>query len=409
MKITFPEHFFFGTSTAAYQIETAFEHDWQGFKARDGYTFDRTTDHELRRKEDTQIIASLAPNYRMSLMWSKLQREPFGNFHPETAQEYHEFIRGLRARGVRIMMVLHHFTNPLWFAKRGGWEREENIAMWVDFAKKVVDEYGDYVDYWNTFNEPNVYASYGWVTAFFPPFKINPVLAGKVVQNMGKAHGIMYAYIKEKRVDQPVGISHNATIFGAENLLGWFPARLADWWFMDFVPSHFEQVDFFGMSYYGRISHDPMPITFLDTPHKIKALGRRHDDIWEYHPEGLRACLDRYWTRYRKPIIITENGACDESDFLRLQAIQDYAVIIHQALQDGINILGYYHWSTWDNFEWHLGPSMRFGLYECDPKTKRRLPRPSAMLYKELAHTKSLELAQEEAAEDEEEDMFAWK
>ncbi len=83
-------------------------------------------------------------------------------------------------------------------------DREENIAMWVNLARKVVDEYGDYVDYWNTFNEPNVYASYGWVTAFFLPFKINPVLAGKVVQNMGKAHGIMYAYIKRETI-RPTG------------------------------------------------------------------------------------------------------------------------------------------------------------------------------------------------------------
>ena len=89
MRLTFPEHFFFGTSTAATQIETAFEHDWQGISSRDGYLFDRTTDHELRIEEDVDIIASLAPNYRMSLMWSKLQREPLGNFDPETKQHYH--------------------------------------------------------------------------------------------------------------------------------------------------------------------------------------------------------------------------------------------------------------------------------------------------------------------------------
>ncbi|WP_160143986.1 family 1 glycosylhydrolase [Chryseolinea soli] len=393
MKIQFPDAFFFGTSTAAPQIETAFEHDWQGVKARHGFVFDRTTDHEKRFKEDAGIIASLAPNYRMSLQWSKLQREPYGTFHRETAQEYHAFIQDLKAKGVDIMMVLHHFTNPLWFSRLGGWEKEENIPYWVDFARKVVDEFGEYVSYWNTFNEPNVYASYGWITAFFPPFKINPLLAGKVVKNMGLAHDQVYDYIKEKFPAHPVGISHNATIFSAENLLGWFPARLSDWWFMEYVPSHFEKADFFGMSYYGRIPHDPLPITFLETPEKMKALGRRHDDIWEYHPEGLRTCIDRYWNKYKKPIIITENGVCDESDFLRLQAIQDYALIIHEALQDGIDIKGYYFWSTWDNFEWHLGPSMRFGLYECDPVTMHRRRRPSGDLYASLAYTKKIRVA----------------
>jgi beta-glucosidase len=388
--LKFPNEFFFGTSTAAAQIETPFEHDWCGVKARNGFTFDRTTDHEKRFEEDAGIIASLAPNYRMGLQWSKLQRAPREEFHQPTAQEYHRFIQDLVNRGVNIMMVLHHFTNPLWFSALGGWEKPENITLWEDFARKVVDEFGQYVSYWNTFNEPNVYASYGWITGFFPPFKVNPFLAGKVVRNMSAAHNTLYDYIKSKYPSQPVGISHNATVFSAENLLGWFPARLSDWWFMDYVPEQFKKVDFFGMSYYGRIPHDPLPITYLETPEKIRKLGRAHDDIWEYHPEGLRTCLDRYWEKYKKPIIITENGVCDETDLLRLQAIQDYAQIVHGAIQDGIQIQGYYFWSTWDNFEWHLGPQMRFGLYECDLETRNRIRRPSGDLYASLAYSKRI-------------------
>lgn len=397
MQLTFPEDFVFGTSTAAAQIETAFEHDWQGFKSRDGSIFDRTTDHEKRFAEDAKIIASLAPSYRMGLMWSKLQREPLGELNRESAEQYHTFLHDLKRKNVSIMMVLHHFTNPVWFSKIGGWENEENINLWIDFAKKVVDEFGLYVKFWNTFNEPNVYASYGWITGFFPPFKSNPLTAGKVVKNMGLAHNVVYDFIKSKYPDQPVGISHNATIFSSENFLGWLPARLADWWFMEYVPSHFEKADFFGMSYYTRISHDPLPINHLETPKKLKALGRKHDDLWEYHPEGLRTCLDRYWKKYKKPIIITENGVCDESDFLRLQAIQDYAQLIHQAIKDGIDIKGYYFWSTWDNFEWHLGPSMRFGLYECDPVTKERLRRPSGELYSRFAHSKKIRVQKADA------------
>ena len=392
MKLTFPDTFIFGTSTAAAQIETAFEHDWQGVITRNSIPFERTTDHEKKFKEDAALIAEVAPNYRMSLMWSRLQRCPYGTLDETTAQEYVEFIKDLLHRGVKIMMVLHHFTNPLWFSKVGGWEREENIPLWIDFAKKVIDKFGPFVSYWNTFNEPNVYASFGWITGFFPPFKNNPFLAGKVVKNMGRAHEMIYDYIKLKWPAQPVGISHNTTVFSAENVLGWFPARLSDWWFMDYVPSHFEKVDFFGMSYYGRIPHDPFPITYLDTPEKIKNLGRRHDDIWEYHPEGMRTCIERYWLKYKKPIIITESGVADETDLLRLQAIQDYAYIVHKAIQDGIDVRGYYFWSTWDNYEWHLGPSVRFGLYECDYASMKRLKRPSAELYASLAHSKKINI-----------------
>ena len=391
MQYLFPNDFIFGTSTAAAQIETAFDHDWKGVKANDGHVFERTTDHELRFKEDAEIIASLAPYYRMGPMWSKLQREPFGHFHPETVGEYKSFLDDLKLRGVKIMMVLHHFTNPTWFAKRGGWEKEENIKLWIDFAKKTVDIFGEYVSHWNTFNEPNVYASNGWITGFFPPFKNNPVRAAMAVKNMGKAHDEMYDYIKSKFPDQPIGISHNAIVFSNENILGWFPVRLSDWWFMEWVPKHFEKVDFFGMSYYARVTHDPMPVTYIDTPHKIKRLGLAHDDMWEYHPEGLRSCIDRYWNKYKKPIIITENGVADASDELRQKAIIDYAQILHQALQDGIDIRGYFWWSTWDNFEWHLGPAMKFGLYECDIVTKERRMRKSAEVFRKLAHYKMVE------------------
>jgi beta-glucosidase len=390
MKYSFPPDFIFGTSTAAAQIETAFGHDWQGHTSKDGHVFTRTTDHELRFKEDAEIIASLAPGYRMSLMWSKLQREPFGELDKLAVLEYVTFLSDLEMRGVKIMMVLHHFTNPIWFAQLGGWEKEQNIRLWIDFVKKVVDQFGSFISSWNTFNEPNVYASNGWLTGFFPPFKINPVKAVMAVKNMGNAHNQAYQHIKSIYADKPVGISHNAVVFSAENILGRLPARLSDWWYMEWVPKHFENVDFFGMSYYARVPHDPMPITYVDTPEKMIQLGRPHDDIWEYHPEGLRTCLDRYWKKYKKPIIITESGVCDESDVLRQQAILDYAKILRQALEDGIDIKGYYWWSSWDNFEWHLGPTKRFGLYECDLITKDRRRRKSAEVYSQLAHSKIL-------------------
>lgn len=391
MQYIFPTDFIFGTSTAATQIETAFEHDWQGVTSKDGYVLDRTTDHEMRWREDVEIISSLAPYYRMGMMWSKLQREPMGELHEETVHHYIEFIEELQQRDVKIMMVLHHFTNPIWFAKMGGWEKEANIIYWVDFAQKVVDRFGEYVSHWNTFNEPNVYASFGWITGAFPPFKKNPVLAATAVKNMGKAHDLVYDYIKKKFPEQPVGISHNSTIFTAENTLGWFTSRLSDWWFMEWVPDHFKKVDFFGMSYYARIPHDPMPVTYIETPDKIEKSGVPHDDMWEYHPEGMRTCIDRYWKKYQKPIIITENGICQETDELRQQSIFDYAKILHTALQDGIDIRGYFYWSTWDNFEWHLGPTKRFGLYACDLETKERTPRPSAEIFRKLAHFKMVE------------------
>src|SRR5258706_2868584 len=102
MQYVFPKDFIFGTSTAAAQIETAFEHDWKGLTSKDGHLFDRTTDHELRFKEDAEIIASLAPHYRMGLMWSKLQRETLARLDAQPVRTDRCCLDGLRVRGVKI-------------------------------------------------------------------------------------------------------------------------------------------------------------------------------------------------------------------------------------------------------------------------------------------------------------------
>jgi beta-glucosidase len=392
MKITFPESFLFGTSTSAYQIETPFEHDWYKVRSRDNYIFDRTTDHEKRYKEDVEIIASLAPNYRMSLMWSRLQREPFGKFHEQTKQEYHVLLKNLLHHGVKIMMVIHHFANPLWFYRLGGWQKKENIALWVDYAKKLVDEFGHQVLLWNTFNEPNLYASMGWVAGEFPPFRKNLLAAKNVICNIADAHDQIYDYIKTRHPQTTVGISHNCTVFAAENFLGHLPAKFMDWCYMEYAPSLFKQTDFFGMSYYARIGHDPFPITYLTTPEKLKALGKAHDDMWEYYPQGIKECILRYWNKFKKPIIITENGICTSDDTKRVRAIHDYIKYIHEAVRERADVRGYYHWSTWDNFEWSLGPTYNFGLYSCDIETKERKKKPSADVFSKLAFSREIEI-----------------
>ena len=386
----FPSDFRFGTSTSAVQIETAFEHDWQGFVARDNSIFDRTTDHELQWEKDAVIISSLAPNYRMSLMWSKLQRGPLASLDREAVEHYKKLLTELKLRGVDIMLVLHHFANPVWFSQQGGWSNAQSIDWWLDYVKKVILEFDEFVSLWNTFNEPNLYISLGSLAGLFPPQKLNPFYAWQVLKNLSSAHKHAYELLHTLSPDKPVGISHNASILEADNLLGILPAKITDWWYMEFIPGWFEQCDFFGLSYYSRIGYDPMPVTYLNSPEKLINKGKAYDDMWEYYPEGLGICLDRYWKRFRKPIIITENGMSTGDDTKRIESMYDYLHIIHAAIDKGIDIRGYYHWSTWDNFEWNLGLSYRFGLYGCDPITKERFKRPSADVFSAIAYSKKL-------------------
>jgi beta-glucosidase len=391
MKFQFPPHFDFGTSTCAYQIETAVDHDWTGHLSKDGHRFNRTTDHELRHEEDVQIIAGLAPNYRMGLMWSKLQHAPYAELDKSAVREYLSLLKALRSKNVKIMMVIHHFANPVWFAETGGWENHKSIAVWVDYAKKIIDTFGQYVESWNTFNEPNAYATMGWLIGEFPPHRINFLLARRVIRNMAEAHHEIFRYIKRKNSNAQVGISHNCIVAAPQNLMGVIPAKLFDAWFMKYTASLFRDVDFWGLSYYARICFDPLPITNVSTPEKMKQLGKRHDDMWEYYPEGIKENIQRFWHKFRKPIIITENGICTSDDSFRIEAVKDYLRQIKECLDDGIDVRGYYHWTAWDNFEWSLGPTYRFGLYECDLTTKDRRRKPSADVYSQLAHTKEID------------------
>jgi len=390
MILEFPKHFRFGTSTSAVQIETPVDHDWQGFTARDKSVFSRTTDHELLWKKDVEIISSLAPNYRMSFMWSRLQGAPFASFDREAVNHYRNLLIRLKQHGVDIMLVLHHFANPIWFSQQGGWANKQSVMWWLDYVKKVIHEFGEFVTLWNTFNEPNLYISLSSLAGLFPPQKTNPVYAWHVLNSISRAHQQACEILHLLSPGKPVGISHNACILEGDNLLGHLPAKITDWWYMDFIPGWFEQCDFFGLSYYSRIGYDPLPVTFLNTPEKLIKNGKPHDDMWEYYPQGLGICIDRYWKKFHKPIIITENGMSTDDDHQRIQSLYDYMTIIHNRIEKGVDIRGYYHWSTWDNFEWNLGPSCRFGLYGCDPHTKDRIKRPSADVYSFLAYSKKL-------------------
>lgn len=390
MKLRFPDDFIFGTSTSAYQIETPVAHDWTNLRSRDGNLFIRTTDHEKRIDEDVKIISSLAPNYRMSLMWSKLQVDPYAKLDRPAVLHYAALLSALNRAGVNIMMVMHHFANPIWFTNRGGWENKANIACWLDYGKQLVDIFGSFVAQWNTFNEPNLLTSMAYIAGQFPPFRKNILKANHVIHNMAEAHSLMYDHIKKTDPGKPVGISHNCTIFEGENFAGKIPATVLDWCYMTYAEDLFRKTDFFGMSYYARIGFDPFPVTYLNSPEKLTRSGKQHDDMWEYYPQGLEACILRFWNKYRKPIIITENGICTHDDSRRVSAIADYMKGILSAMAKGAQVKGYYHWSTWDNFEWNLGPTYRFGLYSCDPVTQERKRKGSADIYSRLAYTKEL-------------------
>ncbi|MDZ7648228.1 MAG: family 1 glycosylhydrolase [Cytophagales bacterium] len=169
-----------------------------------------------------------------------------------------------------IMLVLHHFAKPnLVCGNKEAGANKQSVGWWLDYVKKIIAEFDEYVCLWNTFNEPNLYISLSALAGIFPPQKSNPIYAWQVLNNLSLAHKQAYEILKEQSPGKPVGISHNASILAADNLIGKVPAKIADWWYMEFIPGWFESCDFFGLSYYSRIGYDPFPVTFLKTPEKI--------------------------------------------------------------------------------------------------------------------------------------------
>jgi beta-glucosidase len=392
MRLQFPNDFFWGTSTAAAQIETASDHSFKGLRSSDGHIFDRTADHELRRDEDVGHICRFGTVYRCGVDWARLQTEPFGPFHQPVVDEYRKFFKQLQDRDMSIMFVLHHFANPNWFEAKGGWLYEENIGYFTDFVKKCIHHFGRYVAIWNTFNEPNVYAGNAYLMGNFPPHKRSFFKTMDVMKNMSIAHNTTYTMLKVADRTKLVGISQNTALFEGTNPLGWIVAKLLDNVFNKRPARLFEQVDFMGVSYYAHMLCSPNLISEVNSPGKLAKMGYPHDKMWAYKPAGLGNVLRRFHKKYGKPIIITENGVCSSDDAVRIQAIKDYMKVIHECIKEGIYVKGYVHWSTFDNFEWDLGPTYNFGLMRIDPDTKDRIDTEAARFYEQVAKDNAIDV-----------------
>ncbi|MFN4080579.1 MAG: family 1 glycosylhydrolase [Saprospiraceae bacterium] len=380
--------FFWGSSTAAAQIETAGAHPWRGLRALDGSIFERTTDHERRRMEDAELIAGLGDVYRCSVDWSRLQPAPFAPFDEAATAEYCDFFDALKARGVRLMFVLHHFCHPNWFEASGGWTNAGNIPAFLDYVERCVAAFGSYAPWWNTFNEPNVYAMNAFVLGNFPPRKrLRYLTANRVLDHMGRAHDQACDLIKCRFPDAQVGISLNTACFEGLNAAGRAVARAVDWWFHERAARPFRHCDFWGLSYYAWMLFDPLPIDAVSGRAKLQRLGLPYDDMWAYKPEGLYEILMRFWEKYGKPLIVTENGVCTDDAQLRVQRLRAYIGECERAKEAGADLRGYIHWSPWDNFEWHLGRAYRFGLYRVDFGTMERISTEASDFYRERVKT----------------------
>ena len=391
-NLQFPDNFIWGTSTAAAQIEQASDHIWNGVKAIDGTTLKETIAHDKFRMEDAEKIAEFGSMYRCGVDWARLQTKAYADFDPVVIKEYQDFFQHLMDKGQKLLFVLHHFCHPNWFEQAGGFTKEKNIPVFMNYVEQCIKHFGKYTANWNTFNEPNVFVMNAYILGNFPPFRKNYFLANKVLKVLGKAHEQAYALLKKTQEDKAVGISYNTAIFRGLSPLGKIAARFTHWWFIEKAASYFETCDYWGLSYYALVLFKPGPITETDTPGKLEEMGYVHDKMWAYYPEGLGEMIQHFHNKYKKPILITENGICTADPLARIESIKDYLKICHNVISNGVDLIGYIHWSTFDNFEWHLGNSYQFGLISVDMNTMQRKMTEAGRFYSKICKENAVEV-----------------
>ena len=450
-KILFPRNFRWGVATAAFQIEGAWNEDgkgesiWDVFaheagRIKDGSNGDRTCDHYHLWKEDVRLMKGLGiRDYRFSISWPRVLPNGKGPANQKGLDFYDRLVDELLEAGIEPYATLYHWDLPDALNQIGGWNNREVCKYFADYSALMVKRLGDRVKYWTTFNEPWVIARLGYLTGEFAPGFKDEKLYYQVVHNLLLAHGMSRQAIKAVEPDAQVGIvlllfpsdpitDSEADKQGAEFVwkreCGFYLDPLLKGSYPEDIWKHLgtlapdvqagdmalicQQLDYLGVNFYFRflIGEKDGQLTRLDPVPDAELT----DMGWEVRAKSLHDLLVRLASNYRlPPIFITENGAAYTDDFSddgkmhddrRIKYLHDHLTHLYQAIQDGVQINGYFVWSLMDNFEWASGLEKRFGLVHVDYETLKRTPKESAYWYSRVIRRNGLDVEAERILEE---------
>ena len=400
--IKFPRDFLWGAATSAHQVEgnnlNSDWFHWEKKKAKE--KSGQACRHYQLYKQDFDLAKKLHHNaHRFSIEWSRIEPKE-GRFSDKELKHYLRVILALKERSIEPIVTLHHFTNPLWFAKSAGWTNASSVERFLRYCEFVVMHLAKHVRYWVTINEPTIYLSHSYLFGAWPPQQKSYLKAKAVEDNLSLAHIKAYRLIHdiydEARLREPsIGIAQNMTAYVpcTPDMKDRFAAYLRDKWYnQEFLDrlARYKAMDFIGLNYYSRqlveirkmgIGNLAMDVcTQNHHPLKKNSLG------WDIYPQGLCEILLGL-KKYALPIIITENGICTSDDKQRWEYIKSHLKALHAAIKKGVKVKGYLYWSLMDNFEWDKGFAPRFGLLGIDYKTFKRTVRESARKYARVCKT----------------------
>lgn len=401
-KFKFPDSFLWGAAISSYQTEGGnFQSDWSLWEKEKG--LEKAEDackHYQLYKEDFKIAKELnLKAIRISLEWSRINPKP-DEFDEVELNHYREVLLELKRLGLKPIVTLHHFTNPLWFGQIGSWHGNQAPDFFLKYLVKTVDYLKDLVDTWVIVNEPCVFVYKGYIEASWPPGNKSYLLAKKALDNITKAcidgaQLIRNIYAKQGLTSK-ISIAKNMRLFNPCPLgkvkLNAYAAKLREYIFNWVILDHLVSagaLDYIGLNYYCREF-----VTFKGligaecehTDHK----GKHNQAGWYVYPQGLFEIL-KSLKKYNLPIIITENGTTENSDEAYGQYLKEHLISLSKAISQGVKVEGYFWWSLIDNFEWDKGFSQRFGLVEVDYSSYQRKLKPVALEYAKICQENKIE------------------
>ncbi len=414
-KRVFPRDFMWGASTASHQVEGGTVNQWTvwelahakqlaktaedrlGWLPRwnkiknqatdpENYISGKGVEHFSRYKEDFDIAKKLnLDSLRFSIEWSRIEPTK-GEWDEEAVTHYRQYIAELQKRNLEPILNIWHWTSPTWFEEIGGFKKRTNVKYFQRFVEKIAKEFAQDITYVITINEPNVFASFGYLTGRWPPQEKSVLSSSRVIWNLVIAHRRAYKILKTSNPKLQIGIASQLANIQAKRPRNVFDEISVEamryvwnWWFLNRIK---HSSDFIGCNYY---FSDYYTNVFKRENPKIPA----SDLGWYMEPEGLYPLLLRVWAHYKKPIFITENGLADSEDKYRRWWLEETIIAMERAISEGVDLRGYFHWSLLDNFEWKHGWWPKFGLVEVDRENDmKRTIRPSALWL--AAHIKEL-------------------
>ena len=412
MSRSFPAGFLWGAAAAGHQIEgnNSNSDTWFAehvtptvFKEPSGLACDSYN----RWEEDLDLIRAMNLNtYRFSVEWARIEPTE-GTFSEAELDHYEAIIDGAKARGFKTVVTLNHFTSPHWFAAKAGWLNPAAPELFARFTRKVIERFGDRIDYVITFNEPDLMAmlkhhnlpafvqqlSDATVEACSKAAGVERYRLANVMRlddiedyavGMERGHIAARQVIRELRPNLPLGISVAVTddqvVPGADPALRDAKrAEVYERWLRLAADD-----DFCAVQNYEREVYDGAGKV------EIPADANRNFLSAEIYPPSLAGAV-RYVHEFTgKPILITEHGLSTNDDSDRAKFIPAALSHLLDAIEDGVPVIGYIHWSFLDNFEWIFGYEPKFGLVSVDRSTMERTRKPSSFVYQEIATNNAL-------------------